>query len=83
MNDNLKSYPLPDKLVAMLSKVDELAQNRARRGLPVPAVIALDDGDFDTVDEVVRRASGERITAWKVQWNGRQLARASLRSRAA
>lgn len=78
MNDNLKAYPLPEHIVSMLGKIDELAQRRARAGYKVPAVIALADVDFDAVDAVVRRASGETITAWKVQWNGRPLSRAVL-----
>lgn len=75
MNDNLKSYPLPENLVSMLGQIDELAQRRARAGYRVPAVIALADDDFDVVDEIVRRATGEKVTAWKVQWNGRPISR--------
>lgn len=72
---DLKQYPLPDRLRATLAQADQIAQSMARAGRPVPASIVLYAADFDTIDRIVSRVSGGRVTAHRVQWAGRPLGR--------
>lgn len=72
---DLQTYPLPPALLAHLRMVDRHAQNAARLGQPVEAIIVLSAHDYATVDEVVRVVSGGRFHAGSVTWNGRPLRR--------
>ena len=71
----VKSYPLPDALADKLVEIDSVAQSMARVGKPVPEAVALDGRDFDTIDTIVRLASGERYSATSVTLSGRPLSR--------
>ena len=71
--DDLNLYPLPKLLAEYLQQIDLQAQREACAGKPVPSVITLHEGDYATIDWIVRRSSGHRHSAATVRWNGRPL----------
>lgn len=73
MTDNLRLYPLPEKIVSTLNRVDATAARMARAGDVVPDVIALPRKEFEQVDIIVRHISRNRSSAQQVTWNGRHL----------
>lgn len=76
--NNLKHYPLPPSIAALLHTIDARAQQDARNGLAVPAAITLSDGDYARVNAVVTATSGHRFNAATVCWNGRPLCRCAV-----
>ncbi len=74
-NTDLKTYPLPQRLLALLAQSDAIAQSMARSGRPVPASAVLFASDFDAIDRVVRVMTNGTVTAAQTHWNGRPIAR--------
>ena len=72
---DLKHYPLPDRLRAVLTQADQIAQTMARSGRAVPDKIMLYASDFDTIERIVRHVTAGRLKAEQVQWSGRPLCR--------
>lgn len=72
---DLKLYPLPDRLRAVLAQADQIAQTMARSGRAVPEKIMLYSGDFDTIERIVRHVTAGRLSAEQVAWSGRSIAR--------
>lgn len=73
MNADLRLYPLPNRITAILSRTDETAARLRAKGENVPQVIGLHNEDFDDVDRIVRCVSLNRLTGRSVTWNGRHL----------
>lgn len=73
VNTDLRLYPLPNRITAILSRTDETAERMQARGEIVPRVIGLPADDFEDVDRIVRCVSLNRHTGRSVTWNGRHL----------
>lgn len=73
MNADLRLYPLPNRIAAILSRTDETAKRLCAKGEDVPQVIGLHTPDFEDVDRIVRCVSLNRQTGRSVTWNGRHL----------
>lgn len=73
MNDNLRNYPLPDRIVAELHRADRLAAWLDMHGHPAPSEIDVDKSAMAHIHAIVHKLSHGCMGAQSVHWNGRHI----------